>query len=338
MIMKKPVLSVIVLLLCFVCGVQAQTIQKGDKFWDGETLWEVNAIYGETTAFMVGTGEIYLSLEKVAGKAGEYKIVPSSEADDPSIPGTRFGWRVQYIRQDGMNFLAFHKPNGDIMWTMVLTPDDLGDLVRQQELIDNEIAEEILANTLLNRHFLSRIPNKRQLRLLRNTVLARHGYRFSSPDLQEWFEEQPWYLPGDNNSIKLNIIEETNMQLIKSEEADRHPVKAESLVGEWRWVGKDVPELILVLGAGSKASLSGGLKIEGLYRYRMEHYDSPGYEFDGETLHIRKDVGENAYIDLFLRPNGEELTGRCVMIGILKQDFDDEITLGRNYFEYDKKK
>ena len=65
------------------------------------------------------------------------------------------------------------------------------------------------------------------------------------------------------------------------------PVTAESLAGEWCWVGGGVPELILVLEAGNDA------------------------------------------------PDSDDLTGRCVMIGILENDFDDEITLRRNYIEYD---
>ena len=110
-------------------------------------------------------------------------------------------------------------------------------------------------------------------------------------------------------------------------------VTPESLTGEWRWVGKNVPELILVLDADDE----GGLLINDLYTYRFESYKNPKYSFDGETLHIRADVDENAYIELDLKPDGDNLTGRCTMIGLLRVDFDDEITLRRDYFEYDKR-
>ena len=111
------------------------------------------------------------------------------------------------------------------------------------------------------------------------------------------------------------------------------PVDPESLKGEWRWVGKNVPELILVLDTDDE----GGLVINDLYTYRIESYKNPKYNFDGETLHIRADVDENAYIELDLKPDGENLTGRCTMIGLLQVDFDDEITLRRDYFEYDNR-
>ena len=113
------------------------------------------------------------------------------------------------------------------------------------------------------------------------------------------------------------------------------PVTAESLAGEWCWVGGGVPELILVLEAGNEAPDSNGLKVESLYRYRIEHYKDPVLSFDGENIFIRKRIDENAYLELYLQPDGDDLTGRCVMIGILENDFDDEITLRRNYFEYD---
>jgi hypothetical protein len=55
---------------------------------------------------------------------------------------------------------------------------------------------------------------------MRNEILARHGWKFQSKDLQEYFGRQSWYKPGnDNNAIKLHVIEQLNIQLIKSEES-----------------------------------------------------------------------------------------------------------------------
>jgi len=109
------------------------------------------------------------------------------------------------------------------------------------------------------------------------------------------------------------------------------PVDPESLKGEWRWVGPNIPELILVLDTDDE----GNLKVKDLYTYRDQDYKNPDYSFDGETLRIRKDVDENAYLELTLTPKGEDLTGRCVMCGIWTQEFDETITLRRDYFEYD---
>ena len=54
------------------------------------------------------------------------------------------------------------------------------------------------------------VSSKQELRLLRNKILAYHGYRFQSKDLQEYFGKVSWYKPGnDNNAIKLDIVEQT---------------------------------------------------------------------------------------------------------------------------------
>lgn len=219
--MKKIFFTTLLMCLCTLMTIQAQTIREGDKFFDGYSLYTVKDVRMDRIVYMIDTEENELTLEKVGTKAGEYKMIPSRQADEPRF-GAQFGWRVQYIRQDGMNFLAIHKPDGDIMWNMVLTPDDLENCLVQQQGIERELPSDITSNTLLNRCYLSKIPNKKELRLMRNEILARHGYRFKSKDLQDWFGQQFWYKPGNNNNaIRLNIIEQTNVQLIKSEEADR---------------------------------------------------------------------------------------------------------------------
>lgn len=114
--------------------------------------------------------------------------------------------------------------------------------------------------------------------------------------------------------------------------AGNGPVKPEALKGEWCWVGQDIPELILVLDTDGE----GNLVVEDLYTYRADSYRDPKVRFDGETLWIRKDVDENAYLELTLKPDGKDLTGRCMMVGIWKREFDEEITLRRDYFEYDR--
>ena len=66
-------------------------------------------------------------------------------------------------------------------------------------------------------------------------------------------------------------------------------------------------------------------------------YKDPKMTFDGEIIHIRKDLEENTYLELDLKPCGNDLTGRCLMVGIMPEQVDTEITLRRDYFEYDNK-
>jgi YARHG domain-containing protein len=61
--------------------------------------------------------------------------------------------------------------------------------------------------------------SRRDLRLLRNTIYARHGRDFKSPLLQRYFEAMSWYQIDPNFSDKnLTKIDETNVKLIKSVE------------------------------------------------------------------------------------------------------------------------
>lgn len=61
--------------------------------------------------------------------------------------------------------------------------------------------------------------DEHMLRLMRNSILACHGYVFQSKDLKEYFGNEPWYHPADNNDdINLSIIERLNIELIKNQE------------------------------------------------------------------------------------------------------------------------
>jgi hypothetical protein len=57
--------------------------------------------------------------------------------------------------------------------------------------------------------------NAAELRILRNEIYARHGYKFKSSDLQRHFSAKPWYKSQyDDVSYMLNRIEKQNVQLI----------------------------------------------------------------------------------------------------------------------------
>lgn len=215
--MKKVLTTM--MLLCAMMMAQAQTIRVNQKFWDGESLFTVKEIRMGKYVYMTTEQYFELTLEKIAGKKAEYKIIPSRQADDCPF-GAQFGWRVQHIIQEGHNFLVVRKPNGDAMWTMTLTTDDEKTCQYMQEMMTSEEPWNAVNSILLNHAYLqSRVGSKEELRLLRNKILAYHGYRFQSKDLQDYFGKIAWYKPGNNNNaIKLNIIEQTNLQLIKSEE------------------------------------------------------------------------------------------------------------------------
>ncbi len=216
----RTILFSILMWACALCGMQAQTIKKGDKFFDGISLYTVQEVRMGKIVYMTSNDGNELTLEKVDGKVGEYTLQPSRQADEPPY-GSKWGGRVQYIHHKERNLLAFRKPsNGDVVWTMDLTRNSYNDCIMMQQMMQQEEPEN--AGTLvLNRPYLDGI-SKADLRLMRNRILANHGYRFTSKDLQEHFGKYLWYKPvNDNSTIKLDIIEQVNIELIKSAEAEK---------------------------------------------------------------------------------------------------------------------
>ncbi len=216
----RTILFSILMWACALCGMQAQTIKKGDKFFDGISLYTVQEVRMGKIVYMTSNDGNELTLEKVDGKVGEYTLQPSRQADEPPF-GSKWGGRVQYIHHEERNLLAFRKPsNGDVVWTMDLTRNSYNDCIMMQQMMQQEEPEN--AGTLvLNRPYLDGI-SKADLRLMRNRILANHGYRFTSKDLQEHFGRYLWYKPvNDNSTIKLDIIEQVNIELIKSAEAEK---------------------------------------------------------------------------------------------------------------------
>ncbi len=72
--MKRIVFSL--MMLFAVTMAQAQTIRVGNKFWDGESLYTVKEIRMGKYYYMTTRQGDELTLEKVPGKKGEYKIIP----------------------------------------------------------------------------------------------------------------------------------------------------------------------------------------------------------------------------------------------------------------------
>jgi hypothetical protein len=76
--------------------------------------------------------------------------------------------------------------------------------------------------------------DKKELRLLRNTIYAKHGYKFNSPDLQRHFSQFSWY-----NGTKMNVeaelteLDKENIRLIQKIEVNYPNLPYENLSGCW---------------------------------------------------------------------------------------------------------
>jgi serine/threonine-protein kinase len=92
-----------------------------------------------------------------------------------------------------------------------------------------QLAEvKVLGGTLLSPSDLAGMTAE-QLRLLRNTVPARHGRTFKDNDLRAYFQTRPWYKPsGDYDDDQLTTNDKANADLLKAfEENDGQPPRGD---------------------------------------------------------------------------------------------------------------
>ena len=90
-------------------------------------------------------------------------------------------------------------------------------------------ASEAMLSRLTLGHY-----RKSSLRLMRNEVLARHGYKFTNKDLVEYFTSQPWYHPAESNDhVQLSFYEQMTVALIQAEErkpdSKRSPIEEDPI-------------------------------------------------------------------------------------------------------------
>lgn len=76
------------------------------------------------------------------------------------------------------------------------------------------------------------------LRLMRNAIFARHGYKFKSADLKEYFSGFDWYVPKYADvQDRLSAIETKNIAFIKKYEGSSSSDKSSTVVGSLSNVG-----------------------------------------------------------------------------------------------------
>jgi serine/threonine-protein kinase len=93
-----------------------------------------------------------------------------------------------------------------------------------------QLAEvKILGGSLLSASDVSGMTAA-QLRLLRNTVAARHGLVFQAADLRRHFQSRPWYKPAaDFDEGRLTTNDQANAELLKAfEENNGAPPRADA--------------------------------------------------------------------------------------------------------------
>jgi hypothetical protein len=118
------------------------------------------------------------------------------------------------------------------------------------------------------------------LRILRNTIYAMHGYIFRSRDLQEHFQKFAWY-SGTKTNVE-NELSENELRIIRIIVATEtaNPPVLNNLIGRWQWPAPPGSDAI-------------SLGFQNLYLYadgtmRMEEQGYEGFwSLEGTTFRIR---------------------------------------------------
>lgn len=212
------------------CDGLLKTVMVGQKEWDAEklnrNLW-LDKTKGRYSAKGTGNGKKVidwdmeeLSIDGIVypyelycfnGRATGFIRVDEVPGEPNELEGT---WHV-VPTLEGLHLYSVNTETAISPWgwerdgrEYILTRTDL-----KSGRFD--YASRILLNDMQFRHL-----DKKALRIMRNEILARHGYRFKSKDLQEYFGKQTWYKPlKDNSKIRLSFIEQLNVELIKYAEA-----------------------------------------------------------------------------------------------------------------------
>ena len=72
-----------------------------------------------------------------------------------------------------------------------------------------------------------------ELKVMRNEIFARHGYKFKSEEMRKYFDKQKWYEPKyDDVTSKLTEIENANIKIIKQYENDSQKEKPSSKISD----------------------------------------------------------------------------------------------------------
>ena len=110
--MKKLFFSLFAIFLCLLAG--AQTIQVGDRFYDGSTLFTVQEVRMGTIVYMTDVlGDNELTLEKWPGQSGKYTLIPSRNAEEAPY-GVEFGTHADYVVRSDNAYLVVYGDNDEV--------------------------------------------------------------------------------------------------------------------------------------------------------------------------------------------------------------------------------
>lgn len=202
-------------------------VMEKTQEWDTQKLnvaKYINQIMGEYTLEKSGTKvDIQWEQMSINGVMVPYKVVTFNgialdvieiEKNNTELAGGTYQI-MPFLK--GLNICPVAFPDGGFWFKRI--GDEKGmDLIYSS----SRIGRFSFASSILLDRYTLRQYNRLLLRYMRNEVLARHGYRFQSKELNDYFSSQSWYKPAEDNSeIQLTFLEELNVATIKYAESEK---------------------------------------------------------------------------------------------------------------------
>lgn len=217
--------------LCFYdANNRLAAVMSGEEVWDAQKLNEArwkNMMMGEYASeaendvetvlrwkwdnLVIGGTDFPYDVITFNGRVTGYINIHPVEGTTNMLAGT---WKVEPTLK-GFHLSAVNTDSGTTPWEWQPSGAEY-----EFAECDPEIGRFFFASTTLLNDHQFRFFDDTMLRIMRNTILARHGYRFKSKDLQEYFGNEPWYHPAaSNDDIRLSLVEQLNVELIQQMEA-----------------------------------------------------------------------------------------------------------------------
>lgn len=126
-----------------------------------------------------------------------------------------------------------------------------------------------------------------ELQLLRNEILARKGYVFSTEIYSKYFENQSWYKPvSSNDKIELNATEKQNVELLKNLESKEKSKRDKAI--------SDLKELKSGLNDNNSNLISkylSKLKTDEYYKESLNGLKDALNKIDLDNIHWNRKLG-----------------------------------------------
>lgn len=165
---------------------------------------------------------------------------------------------------------------------------------------------------------------KKELRVMRNEIFARHGYHFSSADLADYFNGELWYNkdsdPDVNKKIHFSLVESINVALLKSAEANDSfyfPSYDEDALQQtsWSWNGRCVHKIHDYNEIHTLAETVKPFDINAAGNVTFEWCKAEGKDFKVGLSHQKKAGNHYETKSIVIMKNGTHLAYPMIIMG-----------------------